>query len=218
MVRAESRVDGVIVSTRRELGRTLSFIPRGHVLRGTFVPRILPWAGNLYIDPTMFLADTELQFSDVEFEPRLYFDEPALWTTARKLLRLVEEGEDNRLYAEVLVATLAVELVRSRNRGSLRPSMARGGLAGWQQRIAVDFINDNLERNVSLKEVASLVRLSPAHFSQAFAHSMGMPPHQYQLRQRIERAKLLLADTERSITEVALAAGYSASSNFATVF
>jgi AraC family transcriptional regulator len=218
MVHAESRVEGVVVSTRRDLGRTLSFVPKGYVLRGTFLPRILPRCGNLYIDPAMSLADPELQFDDIEFEPRLFFDEPALWTTARKMLRLVEEGDDNRLYAEALAATLAIELVRSRDRGGLRPPRARGGLAEWQQRIAIDFINDNLDRNISLKEVASLVRLSPAHFSEAFAHSMGMPPHQYQLRQRIERAKLLLADTERSITDVALATGYSASSNFATVF
>jgi AraC family transcriptional regulator len=47
---------------------------------------------------------------------------------------------------------------------------------------------------------------------------MGMPPHRYQLRQRIERAKLLLADADRSITAVAMAVGYSAPSNFATAF
>ena len=218
MVHAESRIEGGVVSTRRELGRTLSFVPKGYVLRGTFVPRNLPRCGNLYIDPAMALADPELQFNDIEFEPRLFFDEPALWTTASKMLRLVEEGDNNRLYAEALAATLAIELVRSRHRGGLRPPMARGGLAAWQQRIAIDFINDNLDRNISLKELASLVRLSPAHFGEAFAHSMGIPPHQYQLGKRIELAKLMLADTERSITEVALATGYSASSNFATVF
>ena len=45
-----------------------------------------------------------------------------------------------------------------------------------------------------------------------------MPPHQYQVRQRVEHAKQLLAEPDRTITEVAIAAGYSASSNFATVF
>ena len=73
-------------------------------------------------------------------------------------------------------------------------------------------------RNISLTELASLARLSPTHFCKAFTRSMSMPPHQYQLRQRVDRAKLLLADTERSITEVALATGYTASSNFATAF
>jgi len=218
MERGESRVEGVIVSTRRDLGRTLSFVPQGYVLRGSFVPRVLPRSGHLYIDPAMPLADPELEFDDIEFEPRLFFDEPALWTTARKILRLVQDGDGNRLYAETLAAALAIELVRFRDRGGLRPPNARGGLAEWQRRAVVEFINDNLDRNISLKELGSLVRLSPTHFCQAFAHSLGMPPHQYQLRQRIERAKLLLADAHRSITQVSLATGYSASSNFTTVF
>ena len=78
----------LIVSTRRDIGRTLSFIPKGYVFHGTFMPLILPWGGNLYIDPAMSLADPELQLDDIEFEPRLFFDEPALWTTASKILRL----------------------------------------------------------------------------------------------------------------------------------
>jgi len=45
-----------------------------------------------------------------------------------------------------------------------------------------------------------------------------MPPHQYHRRQRIERAKLHLADTHRSITDIVSTMGYTASSNFATVF
>ncbi len=47
---------------------------------------------------------------------------------------------------------------------------------------------------------------------------MGMPPHHYQLHQRVERAKRMLANPRRSITDVAIASGYSASSNFATAF
>jgi AraC family transcriptional regulator len=182
------------------------------------MPRILPRCGNLYIDPALSLADPQLQFADIEFEPQLFFDEPALWTTARKILLLVGKGDDNRLYAETLTAALAIELVRFRGRGGLKPVEARGGLAEWQRRAVVEFINDNLERNISLTELASLARLSPTHFCKAFTRSMSMPPHQYQLRQRVDRAKLLLADTDRSITEVALATGYTASSNFATAF
>jgi len=218
LVHGEARVQDAIVSTRRDIGRTLTFIPRGYEFRGSFMPLSLPWGGNLYIDPAMSLAAPELRFDDIEFEPRLFFDEPVLWTTASKILRLVEEGDDNRLYAETLTAALAIELVRLRSRGGLRPLADRGGLAEWQRRAVIDFINDNLDRNISLKELASLVRLSPNHLCKAFARAMGMPPHQYHRRQRIERAKLLLADTHRSITDIVAATGYTASSNFATAF
>lgn len=218
----ETRVEGQavhIASSRRDIARTLSFIPRGHVFRGTFVPRVPPRSGFLYIDPATPLADPEIGFADVEFEPRLFFSDPALWTTARKILRLIEDPDDSsRLYAETLAAALSIELVRFRNKGGLRPALERGGLADWQRRIAADFINDNFDREISLEELASLVRLSPTHFCRAFTRSIGVPPHQYQIRQRVERAKLLLADAERSITDVAISTGYSASSNFATAF
>jgi AraC family transcriptional regulator len=218
LAQGEIRIEGAVVSTRRDIGRTLCFVPKGYVFRGSVVPRIPPWGGNLYIDPAMLLADPELRFSEIAFESRLFFDDPSLWTTARKILRLVEEEDDNRLYAETLAVALAIELIRFQGRGGLRPPAARGGLAEWQRRTIVEFINDNLERNISLKELAGLVRLSPNHFCKAFARSMGMPPHHYQLRQRIERAKILLADPDRSITDVVLATGYTASSNFATAF
>ena len=218
LAHGESRVRDAIVSTRRDIGRTLTFIPKGYEFHGTFMPLILPWGGNLYIDPAMSLADPELRFDDIEFEPRLFFDEPALWATASKILRLVEEDDDDRLYAETLTAQLAIELVRFRSRGALRPLAEHGGLAEWQRRAVIEFINDNLDRNISLKELASLVRLSPNHLCKAFARTMGMPPHQYHRRQRIERAKLLLADTRRSITDIVSATGYTASSNFATAF
>lgn len=218
LAQAETRIEGVIVSTRRDIGRTLSFVPKGYVFRGSAVPRVLPSAGHLYIDPAMALVDSEFRFGDIEFEPRLFFAEPSLWSTAHKILRLVEEGDDNRLYAETLAVALAIELIRFQGRGGLRPPAARGGLAEWQRRTVIEFINDNLERNISLKELAALVRLSPNHFSRAFARSMGVPPHHYQLRQRIERAKRLLADPDRSITDVVLATGFTASSNFTTAF
>ena len=136
-----------------------------------------------------------------------------------KILGLVDSPEGiSRLYAETLTASLVIELTRLRAGDGTTASVERGGLAGWQRRIVCDFMNDNLDRDISLEELAALARLSATHFCRSFTRSMGMPPHQYQVHQRVEHAKHLLADTERSITEVAIATGYSASSNFATVF
>ena len=53
-----------------------------------------------------------------------------------------------------------------------------------------------------------------------FREELGMPPHEYILRRRIDRAATLLADktTNRSVTEVAYDLGFSSSQYFATVF
>jgi AraC family transcriptional regulator len=60
--------------------------------------------------------------------------------------------------------------------------------------------------------------LSPAYFSHAFKQSLGISPHRYQLRQRIEYAKTLLADPQRPVVEIALACGFGYVSNFTATF
>src|SRR3984893_15123121 len=88
------------------------------------------------------------------------------------------------------------------------PRAARGGLAAWQVRVTRDFIEEHVAEQISLSELARLTRLSPIHFCRAFKRSVGLAPHQYQLRRRIERAKALLANPERSVTDIALDCGY----------
>jgi AraC family transcriptional regulator len=218
----ETLVEGLKSSTRRDLSRTMCFIPAGHSFHGSFVPRVLPRATYFYIDPKSPLAPPELGFADLDFPPMLFFEDPALWATAQKLTRLIEAGDSgSRLYAETLASLLLVELTRlhpSRRQQEPRPLPDRGGLAGWQQRLVCDYLEDNLDRNVPLVELAAMARLSVTHFCRAFTHSLGMPPHRYQIHRRIEQAKMLLADQRRSVIQVAMACGFSAPSNFATAF
>ena len=218
----ETLVEGLKRSTRRDVSRTMTFVPAGRTLYGSCVPRVLPRETHFYIDPKGPLAAPDLGFTDLDFEPALFFYDPALWGTAQKLIRLVEiAASDSLLYAETLASLLIVELTHlhpARRQPVLRPAPHHGGLAPWQQRLVCDYLEDNLDHNVSLVELAAMARLSVTHFCGAFARSLGMPPHRYQIHRRIERAKMLLADQRRSVTEVALACGFSAPSNFAAVF
>jgi len=214
----ETWIDGRQVSTRHDFSRTLSFIPQGHQLKGSFVPRVLPLSSYFYIDPARLPADPELRFAETDFAPMLFFEDPALWTTTRKLMGLIESPGAERLYAETLGALLAVELMRAHQGVGMAPPADRGGLAAWQQRIACDYIEANLDRDIGLESLAALVRLSPTHFCRAFRRSLGMPPHRYHIHRRLEHAKTLLADRERSITAVAMVSGFGASSSFATAF
>jgi AraC family transcriptional regulator len=120
------------------------------------------------------------------------------------------------LGADGLVLQLVGRLVSLRNNPPRTAS--RGGLARWQERLVCAFLEDNLGRDVALVELARLVDLSPSHFSRAFARSTGRPPHRYLLERRIERAKDMLATGELSITDIALACGFSTSQHFAATF
>jgi AraC family transcriptional regulator len=196
------------------------FVPADHGFKGRFVPRIPLRTTYFYIDPSRLAVDPELDFSSIAFTPRLFFDDPVLWSTAEKLIALIESpGEGTRLYAEALGAVLAVELVRL-ERGTPGASTAatRGGLAGWQRRAACDYIEEHLAEDVALADLAAVAKLSPAHFCRAFKRSVGLPPHRYQLQRRIEQAKTLLADAETPVLNVALACGFGFSSNFTQAF
>ena len=92
-----------------------------------------------------------------------------------------------------------------------------GGLANWQVRRVTSYMLDHLDRDVSLDELATLVDLSRAHFCTAFRLSVGRTPREWLIDKRIERARELLAKSAMSITEIALALGYTPSA-FGAIF
>ena len=99
-----------------------------------------------------------------------------------------------------------------------QPKPCRGGLAGWQKRVVVDHIEKHLGEQACLLKLAELADLSLQHFCRAFKQSFGIPPHQYQVQQRMEAAKLLLADRATWVTDIALTLGYAQTSSFSCAF
>lgn len=92
------------------------------------------------------------------------------------------------------------------------------GLAPWQARRIVDFIEANLANNPSISELAQVCNLSNSYFMQAFKQTMNMAPHQLLMRRRVECSKTMLRDTNESLAEIALACGYWDQSHFSRVF
>jgi transcriptional regulator GlxA family with amidase domain len=60
--------------------------------------------------------------------------------------------------------------------------------------------------------------VSAAHFARSFKEAFGVPPHRYLLTRRVERATALLRDTDLSITQIALAAGWESLGTFGRTF
>ena len=81
-----------------------------------------------------------------------------------------------------------------------------------------DYINDNLRDDLTLGKMSATLSMSPFHFAHAFRQATGLAPHRYVIQRRVERAKLLLRETDLSITEIAHLVGYSNQSNFSAVF
>jgi AraC family transcriptional regulator len=212
----ETSIDGLHSSSLRTFIRKLTFVPAGCSYREWHEAGAATRVTFLYLDPTVFRRTNG---GENGFPPRLYFEDSLVWETAAKLKNAIESGQAKCMsYLEALSGVLAHELARVDNEIARAPAVRRGGLAGWQKRAVVDYIEQHLGEQVCLLRLAKLCRLSVHHFCRAFKQSFGMPPHQYQVQRRMEAAKLLLADRATSVTEIALILGYAQTSSFSSAF
>jgi AraC family transcriptional regulator len=98
------------------------------------------------------------------------------------------------------------------SRGDVRASDTQfrmGGLAAWQAKRTLDYIEANLAAKVGLGEMADAVTLSKSHFSRAFKCSLGSSPMAFVVARRVERAKLMMTSSRERLTDIALACGFS---------
>jgi AraC-like DNA-binding protein len=103
--------------------------------------------------------------------------------------------------------------------GTLRERQhRRGGLAAWQESRAKQIIDHRLAGDVSLELLASECGLSTSHFIRAFRNSVGLSPHQWLMRRRIDKALSLMHDHSLSLSQIALACGFADQSHFTRAF
>ena len=79
-------------------------------------------------------------------------------------------------------------------------------------------ISASLDGDISLADLAKECRMSTAHFARAFRQSVGLSPHQWLLRRRVDQAKGLLRDRSLSLSDVAISCGFADQSHFIRVF
>jgi AraC family transcriptional regulator len=83
----------------------------------------------------------------------------------------------------------------------------------------IEYVHDNLDTALDLTDLAQQANLSAFHFSRLFKRSLGLTPHQYVLRNRVERAKKLLSLTESiALADVGLQAGFYDQAHFSKAF
>src|SRR5262245_47504016 len=128
---------------------------------------------------------------------------------------LTAGGAGGRLVAESLANLLAVHLIRNASAPRRPARRADGALPRGRLRAVVDYIEEHLDASLTVGRMAAVAHLSPYHFARQFKAATGLPPHQYVLARRVERAKRLLeGDSDRPLAEVAAGAGFSDQSQF----
>jgi transcriptional regulator GlxA family with amidase domain len=127
-------------------------------------------------------------------------------------------GSFGQIYADCISIAIIARLLASANRAatSKRPKVAE--LARWRLKRAIDYVEAQLDKPVSLADVASSAGLTRMHFAAQFEAATGLRPHEYLLRRRIERAQEMLVGTDMSLVDVALSVGFQTQAHFTSVF
>lgn len=134
------------------------------------------------------------------------------------LSELHQADSGNQLVVDSLVNVLAVHLLRHHATTRAPLPIYAGGLPQRQLLQVLDYIDAHLSDEITLAGLAELVDISPFHFGRLFKQSLGRSPYQYLLQQRIERAKKLLKQTDKSIVEIALECGFNSHSHLGRKF
>ncbi|WP_456636984.1 helix-turn-helix domain-containing protein [Bradyrhizobium sp. USDA 10063] len=150
------------------------------------------------------------------------FHDPLVAEIAYALASELErETSAGRLLAETLAASLAARLVQN-HLGKPSPDFLapfpREGLDRRRLARVLDYIEANLEGELTVGRLASIACLSQFHFARAFKAAVGRSPHRYVSARRLERAKELLGEREQPLADIALRLSFSCQANFTRAF
>jgi AraC family transcriptional regulator len=154
-----------------------------------------------------------------DFRNRWALRDPALANLLQSMHTYAAEGFPlGSLYTDLLEQNLAHLLLHRFAATPITLPTRHAGLPEPKLRRALEYITDNLHRDLRLEDIAQQTGLSPFHFTRQFRSTLGQTPHQYLLDQRIARAKTLLRHTTLPVQEIAPQTGFSSPTNFVRAF
>src|SRR6266436_4852126 len=191
----------------------------------SFFPSDQPFSGRLKVERgvfvnVLFLAvepvfvsrvaeGLELDSDPIELIEQRRSTDHTLHHIAMALRAGVQTGDAlDRMYGEALSTALAVHLLREYSAAVLEPKRQHGGLPREKLVRAVEYIQDQLNTDLTVSGIAQAVGLSPDHFTRLFKESTGQSPYRYVVEARVRKAKELLTTGKFTICEAAYHVGF----------
>jgi AraC family transcriptional regulator len=129
------------------------------------------------------------------------------------LLTLKQEmmtgGLSSQLFVDQLKTTLGMHLLRSYGAHKVQLPASNDGLPKYKLNRTIDYIEAHLDQNLELEDLAQQAGVSQFYFSRLFKQSLGITPHQYVIRRRVERARHLIQQGELGLADIALECGFA---------
>jgi AraC family transcriptional regulator len=133
---------------------------------------------------------------------------------------LKQETTAGRIYVQTVSTMLAARLLQKYVDGKTPVSAEPTQQAFDRARLhrVLDYIASSIQDDMSLDSLAAVAGYSTFHFARKFTQAMGVPPHRYISRVRLEKAKAELAECKLPLAEIALNARFSSQASFTRAF
>jgi AraC family transcriptional regulator len=174
---------------------------------------------QLGISDAALMASSDGAYGEVELHPsRKFADSRLSALVAAARAEMVAGFPSGRLFLDSVEQAMAVTLVEGHAVRHRPVQIYRGGLGSARLRRIKELVHAKMGDDLSLDEMAQSIGLSTAHFARMFRKSTGETPHQFVVRQRVERAKAMLRVPDARVLDVAMACGFTTQQHFAQVF
>jgi AraC family transcriptional regulator len=178
---------------------------------------------HLYLQPSFVsnLISTNFAAEEVLFKPLIGCKDPIV----KNLLELFKQefvlnGLTDILYTEALATALSLHLIRAYT--DRQPLKVIYEVYAHRSQLdeVIDYINQNLDQEITVQSLAKLSQLSISVFAHSFKKIIGISPYQFIITQRLEAAQKLLLDREANlpIAKICQLCGFANSSAFTTRF
>jgi AraC family transcriptional regulator len=148
-------------------------------------------------------------------------DSPNLLPSLANLLDTARQKLDGDHEAAKVLLSRATSLLRvaiDRQGAGDEAEKVGGGLAGWQSRRLIVFIDARLDKPIRLNELSEVSRLSTAYFCRAFKRTFGETPHSYIVRRRLDKAETLMLTSDLPLSHIAIRCGFTDQAHLCKLF
>ena len=160
-------------------------------------------------------ADTE----NHELVEQIGTEDPFLEHLCRSLSpALSDPSGSSQLYLDLMCRAVGTHITQRYGRTNIGTNSRWRTLSTLSVSRAKEYLESSLAGDVSMKDAAASLSMSPALFIKTFREATGMTPHKWVVQRRLDKAVTFLENTDLSISEIALACGFTDQSHFARVF
>ncbi|MEO0374812.1 MAG: AraC family transcriptional regulator [Cyanobacteria bacterium P01_A01_bin.17] len=174
----------------------------------------------IFLRPTFLkrMAHDWVQESSIELKEQYAIANSLIQSLALTMRSTLSAEALDHLYLDSLINVLVIHLLKTYTGCQLTtPAPLKTASKQWLNKV-IDYIDESLDQDLRLIKLAEVANMSESSFCHQFKAQMGTSPHQYVIRQRIKRAKLLLLNRDLSIVEIAYRCGFNSQSHLTIYF